>query len=120
MESKNDEATLEAYSTDASIFKVHPKEVYFPTTIEDISQLIESGRKITARGAGTDMSGGPLTEFTVIDMTHGFNEIKEIDKITNEVWVGAGAYYRDLEAITTQHGSLKRSVRKFCRLLDWG
>jgi len=104
MDSKNDEATLKAYSIDGSIFTVTPSEVFSPKNKEELIEIVKSGKIITPRGAGTCMSGGPLTEHAVIDMTHAFNAIGEIDVTTHEVWVGVGVYYRDLEKNLTSKG----------------
>lgn len=72
-----DAATVEAASTDASIFKVIPVAVATPTDVEDIKTLVLNTVQlanggipisITARAAGTCMSGGSLTEGVAVDM----------------------------------------------------
>ena len=68
----NDPEVLEAYSTDASVFKVRPKWVATPESVEDIQRLVayarEHGESLTARAGGSDMSGGPLSESIVVDV----------------------------------------------------
>lgn len=99
--------TLEAYSTDASLFKVKPAVVVRPKHIRDIQALVQfvskekkKGRdlSLTPRAAGTDMSGGPLTEGIVVDMLPGFNRILEIGD--NYAVVEPGVYFRDFDAET--------------------
>ena len=107
-----DEATLEKYSEDASIFKIQPEAVVFPKNVEDVKNLVKfvakskdkKGKKITltARAAGTDMTGGPLTESIVVNFTKYFNKIKKIAR--DYVVVEPGVYYRDLEKETLQKG----------------
>ena len=64
-----DEKSLVKYSRDASIFEVKPACVVHPKGVEDLKNLVKfvsSHKKkntelsITARSAGTDMSGGAL------------------------------------------------------------
>jgi len=95
-----DEETLETYSKDASVFQVRPKIVVFPKDAEDVQYLVKfvKGRKglsLTARAAGTDMTGGPLTESIVVSFTKYINHIKKLDK--KHAVVEPGLYYRDLE-----------------------
>ncbi|MBI2623507.1 MAG: FAD-binding oxidoreductase [Candidatus Liptonbacteria bacterium] len=106
-----DDTTLEKYSRDFSIFKVVPEVVVFPRDTEDVKALVKfasaarkRGRKIslTGRAAGTDMTGGPLTESVVVDFTRHMNRIKEIGK--DYVVVEPGVYYRDLEPELARRG----------------
>lgn len=94
----DDAETLEKYSKDYSIFKIKPKLVVFPKDAEDIGGLVKYASKkgvgLTARSAGTDMTGGPLTDSIVVDFTRYFNKIKKIDSYAV---VQPGVYYRDFE-----------------------
>lgn len=118
------EEALTKYSQDASIFEVRPKAVVHPKDTEDVKALVkfvsnarnhaevrnaEERRKlsITARSAGTDMSGGPLNEGIVADFTTHFNRILAWGP--NFVDIQPGVYYRDFEP-----ESLKRSLLLPC------
>lgn len=101
------EKTLLQYSTDASLFFVKPKVVVFPKSTEDIKALVrfvteekKRGRDIslTARSAGTDMTGGPLTESIVVEFTRYFNHLLEFKE--DYAVVEPGMYYRDFEKQT--------------------
>lgn len=103
----SDSETLEKMSTDASIFKVNPSLVVAPKDVEDLCKLVTFvGEKssegadisLTARSAGTDMSGGPLTESIVVDFLPHFNHIKSVQK--NFAVTEPGVYYRDFEVET--------------------
>ena len=109
---------LNLASHDASLFEVKPVAVIFPKNVEDIKKLVryvtdenkhreqsdqkESKLTLTARSAGTDMSGGPLTESLVVDFTKNFNHIKEVrdGSATTE----PGVYYRDFDKATLAKG----------------
>lgn len=100
----NDEATREKYSRDYSIFKVQPELVVAPKDVEDVKNLVrfavkkrKGGEKtsLTARSAGTDMSGGPLNESVIVDFTAHFNCIGEIG--SDYAVVESGVYFRDFE-----------------------
>lgn len=106
-----DDATLEKYSQDASIFKVRPEVVVLPKDVEDIKKLVKfaadekkKGKNIslTARSAGTDMGGGPLNDSIIVDFTKHFNRIKEVGD--GYAVVEPGVFYRDFEKATLARG----------------
>ena len=111
----SDPQVLEAYSTDASLFKVRPKWVAFPKNTEDIKKLVtfakENHETLTPRAGGSDMGGGPLSESIVIDVTKHLNKMGEIqrthlrnDKGESFVTVEPGVFYRDFESKTLEQG----------------
>ena len=79
---------IEQYSRDASIFEVTPQLVVAPRDAADISHLVSfvNSKKaedptlsLTARAAGTCMSGGPLTTSILMDVTRYMNHIGEVE-----------------------------------------
>lgn len=102
--------TLDIYSEDTSIFKITPKLVVCPKDTADLRILIHFVRtqhgklSLTARGAGTDMSGGPLTDSIVVDFTRYFNRIHNVS--STEASVQPGVYYRDFEKETLRHNAI--------------
>ena len=103
----DDEETLAKYSRDTSIFERKPSLVVFPKNADDIVALIrfantarERGESIslTARSAGTDMSGGPLTDSVVVSFTKYMNHI--VDVGSDYAIAESGTYYRDFEKVT--------------------
>jgi len=120
----DDPASLEEYSRDASIFQIKPQIVVFPKDTEDIKELVkfisEKKKKnknlsLTPRSAGTDMSGGPLTQSIVVSMTKYFNKIKEVGE--GYAVVEPGVFYRDLDKATKKKGYILASYpasREIC------
>ncbi len=112
-EIESDVKTLTTYSHDASLFEVRPQVVVFPKDVEDVKTLVRyvSERKkidptisLTARAAGTDMSGGPLNTSIIADFTRHLNKIRSV---TDELGVvEPGCYYRDFEKETLKKDRL--------------
>jgi FAD/FMN-containing dehydrogenase len=102
----NDPQVLEAYSKDASLFKVTPAWVAYPKNSTEIKELIklarERGVSLTMRAAGSDMGGGPLNTGIVADVTKHMNRVGEITCTgkTCTVTVEPGVFYRDFEPLT--------------------
>lgn len=105
-----DATTLEAHSTDASLFKVVPRAVFVPEDAADLAAAVKAvagvRRKgvpvsLTARAGGTCMSGGSLTESIQVDCT----KLDAVDYGGGDtVGVQPGLYYRDLEKLLAGSG----------------
>jgi hypothetical protein len=98
--------TRQKYSHDASIFEVAPSAVIYPKNVSDLKALVhylttqkKQGKSVslTARNGGTCMSGGPLTESYVLDMSRHFNHIGSVNTHAKTVWVQGGVMHIDLE-----------------------
>src|SRR3989344_6507909 len=98
---------LNTYATDASLFYVKPQVVVFPKSVDDVKKLVhfateakKSGRNVslTARSAGTDMTGGALSESIVVSFTKYMNKLLELGQ--DYAIVEPGMYYRDFEKET--------------------
>ena len=110
-----DDETLNKHSRDASIFMMRPKAVVFPKDVADVQALarfVSEHKKqypdlsLTARAAGTDMSGGPLSESIVVSFTKYMNHVSvQGDRAVVE----PGTYYRDFEKATLEYGLLMPS-----------
>ena len=105
----DDADTIKKYSRDTSIFERSPRVVVFPKDASDVSEVVKFAHEerrrgadisIAARSAGTDMTGGPLTNSISLVFTKYMNGIGPIagDVATAE----PGAYYRDFEKLTLQ------------------
>ncbi len=105
------------YSRDTSIFQRVPEVVVFPKDADDVGALVreiarqkENGADIsvTARSAGTDMSGGPLTRSVVAVFTKYMNTVREVKQTPEGGYAitEPGVFYRDFEKETLAHGGL--------------
>lgn len=100
----------EKFSRDASLFRIVPEVVVAPKNADDICsvvQLVNHKKEnpavhisITPRSAGTDMSGGPLNDSIILDMTKHMNRLLELAE-THAV-VEPGMYFRDFDRETKQ------------------
>ncbi|MCI0597474.1 HAD-IIB family hydrolase, partial [Candidatus Parcubacteria bacterium] len=105
-----DEVTRRQFSRDTSIFERVPTAVVFPKDKDDVSALVKAVREarkcgehvsVTARSAGTDMTGGPLTRSIVTVFTKYMNKVEMRD---GYAYAEPGAYYRDFEKETLAKG----------------
>src|SRR3990167_10558183 len=143
-EAEDDEETLLKYSHDASLLEVRPRLVVFPKDSEDVQNLVKwvgenkerpggyGNLSITARCAGTDMSGGAIGESIIMDFTRHMNKLiggplpldgEQMDNfstllhpsggtfrrqnypsIPSYITVQPGMFYRDFEKITLDKG----------------
>jgi FAD/FMN-containing dehydrogenase len=109
----NSPQMLNQYSEDTSIFKIMPELVVYPKNQTDIATLIHyvhtrrGELSLTARSAGTDMSGGPLTNSIVVDFLRFFNRVISVD--AQQAVTQPGVFYRDFEKETLKHGVIMPS-----------
>lgn len=102
-----DDAVLKSHSHDASLFEVRPTAVIFPKDAHDIKAIVKyvddhkaehPELSITARAAGTCMSGGPLGESIILDVSRYMQGTLAVG--AGDARVLPGTYYRDFEAET--------------------
>ena len=109
----NSPATLELYSHDASMFELRPTLVVKPTGAKDVEKLVKlvaahkkskPGLSLTARSAGTDMSGGAINNSIIVDFLAHFKKIEQVSSTSAQAQ--PGVFYRDFEPATLKHGAL--------------
>ena len=106
-------AALDYYSHDASMFELRPKLIVSPKSSSDVSKLVkliadskaaQPELSLTARSAGTDMSGAAINDSIIVDFLKHF---KTIEEVTSEfARAQPGVLYRDFEIETLKHGAL--------------
>ncbi|MDP3645464.1 MAG: FAD-binding oxidoreductase [bacterium] len=119
----DDSTVLQEYSRDTSIFERTPSLVVFPKDADDVSEIVRfvhdekkhpstglwtdgANISLAARSAGTDMTGGPLTDGISVVFTKYMNHLLEIgddpDAAAGTGYAVAepGVYYRDFEKAT--------------------
>jgi len=125
MDISTDQADLLKASRDTSLFQVMPQEIAYPKNVEEMSELVKSTKtSITARAAGTDMSGGPLNSGTIISFTKYMNKVLEVLPAQAGGFDGyaitePGVFYRDFEKATLAKGLILPSYpasRELCAM----
>lgn len=139
-----DSAELTSHSTDWSLFKIMPDMVVYPKHAEDLKRLVvfvneynqqsKQPLSITARAAGSGMSGGSLNHSIIVDVTRYMNKIINIETgdfgiqsvrgtfaypITGHGTVQPGSMYIPFEEKTMKHNMLMPTFpasRKLCAI----
>lgn len=119
-------ADIEKMSRDTSIFERAPQLVVYPKSADDVVKLVAEtvqARKngidvsLTARSAGTDMTGGPLTSSVSVVFTKYMNHVTNVSAICAES--EPGVYYRDFEKETLKFDAIMPSYpasREICAI----
>ncbi len=98
------EADIEHYSRDASIFQIAPQAIVFPKDTADLKELVKfigahkqayPTLSLTARGGGTDMTGGSVNDSIIVDVSKYLNQISDLSE--TRVTTESGVMFRDLE-----------------------
>ncbi len=106
-------ATLQKYSHDASMFEIIPKLVTAPKNAEDVSRLVayvaENKKQhphlsLTARSAGTDMSGAAINDSIIVDFNRYLTKIISVN--SKLAVTQPGAFFRDFDKKTAEHKAL--------------
>ncbi len=90
------------YSTDASIYQVEPLGVVIPRTVADIVATVriagEMATPITARGAGTSLSGQSIGPGIILDCSKYLNRILDLQVEARKVVIEPGVVLDQLNA----------------------
>lgn len=112
----NSEERRRLYSHDASLFEIEPQLIVAPKNSHDVQLLVRAvaGHKpkmpdlsLTARSAGTDMSGGTLNDSVIVDFIKHFTQIEKVTP--TEAHAQPGVFYRDFEKATLKHKAIMPS-----------
>lgn len=112
----DDAATKDFYSHDASLFEIKPQLVVCPKDSKDVQLLVRLAAtqkklspeiSLTARSAGTDMSGGAVNDSIIVDFNKYFTKIENTS--ATEGHAQPGVFYRDFEKETLKHDALMPS-----------
>lgn len=126
-----DTAELTSHSTDWSLFKIMPDMVAYPKNTKDLEKLVsfvndhnqhsKETLSLTARAAGSGMSGGSLNHSIIVDVTKYMNAVGAITlgdfgmqatrgdfsyPITAKATVQPGSMYIPFEKETMKHNML--------------
>ena len=105
-----DDSTLTRalYSTDASLYRVVPRVVVRPRSVEEVLATIEAcritGTPLTSRGAGTSIAGNAIGTGVVMDFTRHLNRVHEIDVEAKTARIDPGTVHAVLQKAATPLG----------------
>lgn len=123
-------ADRKKYARDTSLFERTPSLVVYPKDADDVSTLVKAVYEakaagedvsVTARAAGTCMSGGSLTRSVVAVFTKYMNRVREVrtEGTGGYAITEPGVYYRDFEKETLKQDLLLPSYpasRSICAM----
>lgn len=101
---------LEKYSHDASMFEIVPQLIIAPKTTKDVEiavTLVAERKKkdkklsLTARSAGTDMSGAAINDSIIIDFNRHLNKFVSLKK--DVATTQPGIFFRDFDVATKSY-----------------
>lgn len=104
---------IETFSHDASMFEIKPQLIVAPKDAQDVEALVSvvadnkkdnPNLSVTARSAGTDMSGGAINDSIIVDFKKYFTQITEITPSTAHAQ--PGVFYRDFEKETLKNAAI--------------
>ncbi|ONM49171.1 FAD-binding oxidoreductase [Nocardia donostiensis] len=96
------------YSSDASNYRILPQIVTFPRGETDTAAILDfaraEGLPVTARGAGTSVSGNAIGPGIVLDFSRHMNAITELDPERRIARVQPGVVLAGLQRRAAAHG----------------
>ncbi|MGH3902496.1 MAG: FAD-binding oxidoreductase, partial [Pseudonocardiaceae bacterium] len=103
-----DAGTRALYATDASNYRVPPRAVVLPRCVDDVHAVVaccrEQGVPLTARGAGTSISGNAIGPGVILDFSRHLDAVLELDPAARLARVQPGVVLDTLQAAAAPHG----------------
>jgi FAD/FMN-containing dehydrogenase/Fe-S oxidoreductase len=103
-----DAGTRALYTTDASNYRVLPRAIVLPRTVEDVAAVIGVCREfrvpLTARGAGTSIAGNAIGPGVILDFSRHLDAVLELDPVARLARVQPGVVLDTLQAAAARHG----------------
>jgi FAD/FMN-containing dehydrogenase/Fe-S oxidoreductase len=100
--------TRALYSSDASLYRVIPRAVARPRTIEETAEVLgaarTAGMPVTTRGAGTSCAGNAVGSGLILDTSRHLNNIHDVDPEARTARVEPGVVQSDLQIAAAPHG----------------
>ncbi|WIV66599.1 FAD-binding and (Fe-S)-binding domain-containing protein [Natrialbaceae archaeon AArc-T1-2] len=103
-----DSYSRELYATDASIYEITPIGVVFPTSTDDVVEVMEycARREIPVlpRGGGTGLAGQTVNEAVVLDFSRYMDDVCDIDPDARTATAEPGVRLESLNEELAPHG----------------
>lgn len=103
----------EQYSHDASMFEIVPEIIAKPQSADDVTKLVRFVAEnkqtnptlsLTARSAGTDMSGAAINDSIIVDFNAHLTKL--IDMSASRAVVQPGMFFRDFDVESVKFNAL--------------
>ena len=105
---RTDAGSRALYATDASNYRVPPRAVVLPRSVDDVQAVIafcrERGVPLTARGAGTSIAGNAIGPGVVLDFSRHLDAVLDVDPAARLARVQPGVVLDTLQAAVAPHG----------------
>ncbi len=110
-EVRRDSVSRQLYSTDASIYEVHPKWVLIPFHTGDVRRIVEwaleNGVTLVPRGGGTSLSGQSIGEGAIVDFSKHLDQILDWNPEQRTVRIEPGVVLDELnQQLREKHGAV--------------
>ena len=96
------------YSTDASLYQIHPIGVVIPKDKQDVIKTVQIASEhkvpILPRGGGTSLAGQSVGEAIVLDMSKYMNQLLEVNVVEHWARVQPGIVLDELNHKLKPHG----------------
>ncbi len=98
---------IEKFSHDASMFEIRPELIIAPKDASDVeiatkyvaeAKAANKSLSLTARSAGTDMSGAAINDSIIVDFAKYLNNVISVQE--SQVVTQPGVYFRDFDVAT--------------------
>ncbi|MFQ5501184.1 MAG: FAD-binding oxidoreductase, partial [Phycisphaerae bacterium] len=107
-EVRADRLSRALYATDASLYQIVPDAVVLPRRPSDVAETVRAcgrfGVPLTARGAGTGLTGGAVNRGVHLDCSRHLNRILDIDVHGRTARVEPGVVLDEMNAALAPHG----------------
>ncbi|HET8994350.1 MAG TPA: FAD-linked oxidase C-terminal domain-containing protein [Rhodococcus sp. (in: high G+C Gram-positive bacteria)] len=105
---RDDSTTRAMYSSDASLYRVPPRVVVRPRSVDDVAAALDVCRRegvpLTSRGAGTSLAGNAVGTGVVLDFSRHMGRVLEIDPQHRIARVQPGAVQATVQRAAAPHG----------------
>lgn len=105
---RSDRLARALYATDASVYEIVPDGVVFPRWAGDVVRAVIAcrghGVPLTARGAGTGLTGGAVNRGLQLDCSRYLDRIVDVDVANRTAHVQSGVVLDDLNRAVAPHG----------------
>lgn len=96
------------YSSDASLYRVAPRVVVRPRSVQEVLATLEvcrdQGVPLTSRGAGTSIAGNAIGPGVVLDFSKYMNVVHDVNPEARTARVDPGVVLSSLQKVAAPHG----------------